>query len=79
MADYIHTHPYLAQVCLLFYLLLVVPVRIAFDREVETWSLSFWVDAVVDAYFIVDIGLNFRTPYYNERGVLEIDQARNNM
>ena len=32
-------------------------------------SAEFWWDACVDVYFISDIVINFRTPFYDERGV----------
>jgi hypothetical protein len=62
----------LVQVVLLLYLLVVVPLRIAFGLEVEFGSPTFWFDAAVDVYFIVDIFMNFRTGYYDTRGVLVI-------
>ena len=93
----------LAQVFLLLYLLIVVPLRVAFDVTVKSHSLAFWVDVLVDIYFIVvcysspasvttlvfvvcsranrvlllgvqDIGFNFRTAYYDSRGIIVIQQ-----
>ena len=63
----------LVQVILLLYLLVVVPLRIAFGLDVEFGSGAFWFDAFVDIYFITDIFMNFRTGFYDARGVLVID------
>jgi hypothetical protein len=44
------------------------------------WSLllfggsGFWFDVCVDVYFLCDIFVNFRTAFYDSRGVLVIDQ-----
>ena len=62
----------LIQVLLLLYVLVVVPLRIGFGLEVKFGSTAFWLDVGIDAYFIVDIAMNFRTAYYNSHGVLEI-------
>ena len=92
----------LVQVVLLLYLLIIVPLRVAFDVTIESQSLGFWVDVLVDFYFIVvcyptpitiaalvfvcsrtnrvlllgvqDIGFNFRTAYYDTRGIIVIQQ-----
>lgn len=57
------------QVILLLYVMVAVPLRIGFGIEVEFGTVSFWVDAVVDVYFICDVAMNFRTAYYNSHGV----------
>ena len=92
----------IAQVVLLLYLLITIPLRVAFDVTIESQSLAFWVDVLVDFYFIVvcypspmttaalvfvcsrtnvvlllgvqDIGFNFRTAYYDSRGIIVIQQ-----
>lgn len=53
----------LAQVALLLYVAITVPLRAGFDLEVELASFSFFVDMLIDIYFITDICLNFRTAY----------------
>jgi hypothetical protein len=53
------------------YVALVTPVRAAFERDTALWSSGFWVDAVIDVFFIVDVCLNFRTAYYTRSGVRE--------
>ena len=63
----------LVQVILLLYLLIVVPMRISFGLDVEFGTGAFWFDAFVDIYFIGDIFMNFRTGFYDTRGVLVID------
>lgn len=42
----------IAQVILLLYLLIIVPLRVAFDAEVKFGSTAFWFDVFVDIYFI---------------------------
>ena len=39
-------------------------------------QIAFWVDFGVDFYFWVDIVLNFNTPFYDARGILEINRTR---
>ena len=66
----------IAQVFLLFYVMLTVPLRIGFDIEVEFGTIAFWIDACVDAYFLVDIGVNFRTVHYDKHGVMVINRTK---
>jgi hypothetical protein len=61
------------QVVLLLYLLVAVPLRVAFDVDVEFNTFAFWFDVGVDIYFITDVVVNFRTAFYNKGGILEID------
>uniref|UniRef100_A0A7S3GCQ4 Cyclic nucleotide-binding domain-containing protein n=1 Tax=Palpitomonas bilix TaxID=652834 RepID=A0A7S3GCQ4_9EUKA len=57
----------LIQAVLLLYVATVVPYRIGFERESSLgW---FIVDLMIDMYFLVDIGLNFRTSIYKQ-GIL---------
>jgi hypothetical protein len=53
------------QVILLLYVSIVVPIRAGFSIDTELFGPAFWVDAFVDAYFVVDIIANFRTAYYD--------------
>jgi len=46
-----------------FVIAIVVPYRIGFDIEVPFGSFGFWLDALIDLYFAVDIFVNFRTAY----------------
>lgn len=50
-----------------------VPIRTCFGTEVPLWSGAFWFDAFTDVYFIIDVGVNFRAAYYDEKGVLVSD------
>jgi hypothetical protein len=43
----------LVQVVLLLYLLVIVPLRVAFDVELDAGSPAFWLDVCVDIYFLV--------------------------
>eukprot|EP01043_Picozoa_sp_COSAG02_P026946 COSAG02_NODE_1567_length_11900_cov_6.050250_11_plen_848_part_00 len=65
----------LVQVFLLLYLLIVLPVRLSFGIDVPFNSFGFWFDVCVDVYFFCDIFINFRTAFYDQRGVLVINQA----
>jgi hypothetical protein len=57
----------------LLVILMVVPLRIGFDFEVPPGSGWFWIDVVIDVYFLLDIVVNFRTAYHNEHGQIETD------
>ena len=57
-----------AQVILLLYVSITVPLRAGFDVETPIWSFGMLFDMAVDVYFIVDVFLNFRTAYYNLDG-----------
>eukprot|EP01043_Picozoa_sp_COSAG02_P083297 COSAG02_NODE_21344_length_792_cov_1.113997_1_plen_173_part_10 len=50
---------------------IVVPYRLGFDITVHLWSWTFWMDALIDLFFISDLILNFRTAYYLPTGFLE--------
>ena len=63
----------IVQVVLLLYVLIVVPLRVAFDVSVAFGGPGFWFDVCVDVYFIVDIAVNFRTAFFDTRGVIVID------
>ena len=67
-----------SQVILLLYVLMTVPYRACFQLPTPAlWTSEFWVELVVDVYFIIDIALNFRTAYYDSAsGDLEIDQRK---
>ena len=52
-----------AQVMLLFYCAIVVPLRIGFDISLSLWSAGWWWELVVDLFFVTDIFLNFRTGF----------------
>ena len=60
-----------AQLILVIYVALGVPYRLGFDRPVQLWSFPwFWVDLMVDIYFIVDIIVALRTAFYSKSGEL---------
>jgi hypothetical protein len=56
----------LTQVVLLAYVLVSVPFALAFDVAFEPWTVPWIWEAFVDLYFVLDICLNFRTPYYSQ-------------
>ena len=57
----------------LLYVTALVPVRVAFAVDVVVGSGAFWFDTAVDAYFITDLVLNFRTAIWLPNGTLEVD------
>jgi Ca2+-binding EF-hand superfamily protein len=59
-----------AQVVLLTYVALAVPYRMGFQKDVPFNTSWFWVEVVVDVYFMLDILINFRTAYRTEEGEL---------
>ena len=60
----------MAQVVLLTYVALAVPYRMGFQKEVPFGTTWFWVEVIVDVYFMLDIWINFRTAYRTEEGEL---------
>lgn len=63
----------LVQLIFLAYVSSTVPLRVCFDIDVALWSFWFWVDNIVDAYFIIDLFMNFRTSFKREDGLMEDD------
>ena len=61
---------------LLTYVIITVPLRLAFDVETDYGTISFWFDVLVDIYFLCDIVINFRTAYYDSSQVLVIKPDR---
>jgi hypothetical protein len=55
---------------------ITVPFRIGFDIDVEIGTFGFWLDAIIDLYFLVDIVVNFRTAYFNSNGVIVTDAQK---
>lgn len=49
---------------LLMYLLVSLPFRLCFQNEPDLGSGMFYFELMIEIIFIVDIGLNFRTGYY---------------
>ena len=46
------------QVLALFYVALLVPLRVGFALELVQFSFQWWLELLVDIYFIADIFLN---------------------
>lgn len=55
------------QVMLLCYVAIVVPWRLGFGLYLVPGTVGWWWEAGVDAFFIGDIVMNFRTAYWDER------------
>jgi hypothetical protein len=65
----------LLQILFLFYVTLLVPIRVGFGVNPAPGSGGFFVDAVVDLYFICDLFLQFRTAVWTRTGVLKVEKA----
>lgn len=57
---------------LIFYELVMIPMRIAFEIEDPVISV---IDTIVDIIFILDIALNFNTGFYS-KGLLVMNRKR---
>eukprot|EP01052_Picozoa_sp_SAG31_P021052 SAG31_NODE_1609_length_7753_cov_12.390253_6_plen_172_part_00 len=55
--------------------MLLIPLRTCFDVEVKVWSVSFFVDNIVDIFFIVDLVLNFRLAYRDDLGRMVVEPS----
>jgi CRP-like cAMP-binding protein len=54
------------QVAALLYVGILVPVRVGFGIELEPLTAGWWLELVVDIYFIADVFVNFRTGYVDD-------------
>ena len=63
------------QVFFLIYVGIMIPLREGFDMSYEIASDQFWIELVVDSYFICDIAMNFRTAIYNKHGEIMVSQV----
>ena len=70
----------LAQVGFLLYVCGTVPFRTSMGISIEWHQTAFWIDVVVDIYFIIDLIFGFKTAYWTGGGILEVDPRaiRNN-
>ena len=63
------------QLIAVVYVAIIVPYRLGFSVDVEFLSFPFfYIDLVVDIYFIVDIVIAMRTAYYNKVGELIVSE-----
>eukprot|EP01052_Picozoa_sp_SAG31_P025257 SAG31_NODE_2204_length_6198_cov_3.698967_2_plen_437_part_00 len=53
----------LLSVIFLVYVALLVPLRIAYDINVDALSISWWIELVVDVFFICDVPVNLNRVY----------------
>ena len=61
----------LLQVFFIAWVAFVMPYRMGFDVSVDLDQFSFWVDTLIDTFFIIDVVLTFRTAYVLPTGFLE--------
>merc|ERR1719162_2943922 len=59
------------QAVVLFYLAIVVPLRVGFDQQTD--GAAYMFDLCIDIYFWVDIAFNFIFAYENNEGVVIYD------
>jgi hypothetical protein len=52
----------------LLWVAITIPLFSAFGIEFTTQDWWFWWDASVDFYFVVDVVIQFRTAYWDDRG-----------
>ena len=63
------------QIVALLYVAVLVPIRSGFDLEdleLEPLHFDWWIDVLVDLYFIADIFTNFRQGYQDVDGSMEM-------
>ena len=60
----------MVQVLALFYVAVLVPLRTGFGIELDPGTTGWWIELVVDVYFILDLFLNFVTSFYDNDAVL---------
>ena len=59
------------------YSALLVPYRMAFEMEIETYDNAWWIDKMVDMIFIADMFLAFFTAYYDaETEIMVTDKGK---
>lgn len=66
----------LTQIVMLSFVGVTVPMRSCFFIEVDNFSAGFFIDLIVDVYFICDLFLSFRTAYWDANGLLEANLKR---
>ena len=54
------------------YVAIITPLRATFDIETDLWSLGFYVDAIIDIFFIIDV----RTHSCSQNRLLDLAQIR---
>ena len=61
----------LLQILFLLYVAITVPFYAGFDIDFDQCHPMWYIELIVDLYFIIDLGLNFRTAYVDKNGVRE--------
>lgn len=59
------------QVIFLCFVTYTVPYRAGFGVEIELLSMWWYLDTIIDLYFVIDLVLNFFTAFYDTNGVRE--------
>jgi hypothetical protein len=63
----------IAQTVSLIWVAITIPLFATFGIEYTTRDFLFWWDAAIDLYFVVDVVIQFRTAYWDDRGYLVTD------
>jgi hypothetical protein len=66
----------MVQSVLLIYVAISVPLRLGFEIETAVSTADWYWELFVDAYFLTDVVLNFRTGIYDVDGALVHDRKR---
>ena len=61
----------ITSVIFLLFVTATVPLRACFAVDVDIWSAEFYVDLVIDVFFITDVVINFRTAFFDHNGFRE--------
>eukprot|EP01043_Picozoa_sp_COSAG02_P017537 COSAG02_NODE_796_length_17128_cov_176.587586_8_plen_645_part_00 len=64
------------QLPLLIYVAVAIPYRIGFSHDTSPWEALFIFDIFVDLFFVIDIGVSFRTAVWNKHGELDYLPAK---
>eukprot|EP01043_Picozoa_sp_COSAG02_P071544 COSAG02_NODE_13115_length_1444_cov_2.335316_1_plen_229_part_01 len=65
-----------AQMALLTYVAFGVPYRLGFSHPVLMFTSWFFFDMIVDLYFITDIFISCVTAYYDDTGMIVVDDKK---
>ena len=56
---------------LLLFVCFATPVRACFGVAIELWSFAFWLDLLIDTFFMIDVAINARTAFSDPNGFRE--------
>ena len=65
----------LMQVFFLAYVSVSVPFQAGFEIDIDNFSFWWWVELVVDLYFLLDVIFNFRKPFTDPEGKIHMSSS----